>query len=170
MREHALERPLDRQVRAERDSKTEPDPRGRAAAARRGCFPLPKRPSARSLKQGEVSLGLSAPESGNASSARKPARSALRLPRRARAPQTRAVSRCRRAARSTETACKTARTTLLVRALTFDMSGRPQTAKLAVGCPLDGGVRSRRHYCTDLNLQEAAVYTIRARSQSTKAR
>jgi hypothetical protein len=24
--------------------------------------------------------------------------------------------------------------------LTFDMSGRPQTAKLAVGCPLDGGV------------------------------
>ena len=28
------------------------------------------------------------------------------------------------------------------RCLTFDMSGRPQTAKLAVGCPLDGGVRA----------------------------
>jgi hypothetical protein len=29
------------------------------------------------------------------------------------------------------------------RHLTFDMSGRPQTAKLAVGCPLDGEVRCR---------------------------
>jgi len=29
--------------------------------------------------------------------------------------------------------------------LTFDVSGRPQTAKLAVGCPLDGGVR---FHCT----------------------
>ena len=28
--------------------------------------------------------------------------------------------------------------------LTFDMSGRPQTAKLAVGCPLDGGVSCPR--------------------------
>jgi len=54
VRKHALGRPLDRLVRVERDLNTEPDPSGRDAASRRGCFSLLTRTSVRSLKQGEV--------------------------------------------------------------------------------------------------------------------
>ena len=85
----ALARPLDRLVRLERTSKPRCDPRGCGAVTRGGQFLFTREcGGAQPAATRGSSLGLSAPERRDSSSARQPARSAQREARRACEPVT----------------------------------------------------------------------------------
>jgi hypothetical protein len=108
----ALARPLDRQVRAERNSKPWRGTRGRHAGVRSGHWPFTHAVlAAQPWTARGSSLGLSAPDGGSPSSARKPARLTWRTALRARDAQTRAADHDTwRAARATEATCERALT------------------------------------------------------------
>ena len=139
----ALARPLDGMVRAERNSKSWRNARGRAAAARggHGLFAHAHLDAQPEATRGS-SLGLSAPRRGSSRSVRELARSALRTAHRAREPQDRAMRPSLARGPQARSSLQDGSTALpKKRALTFDMSGGPKRAKRALVRPLDGGVR-----------------------------
>ena len=145
----ALARPLDGMVRAERNSKSWRNARGRAAAARggHGLFAHAHLDAQPEATRGS-SLGLSAPRRGSSRSVRELARSALRTAHRAREPQDRAMRPSLARGPQARSSLQDGSTALpKKRALTFDMSGGPKGAKRPLERPLDGGVRGHSSPC-----------------------